>query len=124
MKGWMGCSHHYPSIQICSFLKSAENLGKSGFPKKQGICGEIFPLHFYFLHLCQISGTKYGGLETVVFFSIYHNFGKRFQNNSKISRIYTLKKQNFPNFFCQNNNKICQPKNIGFELSKTQSNHF
>jgi hypothetical protein len=35
--------------------------------KKQGICGEIFPFHFYFLHLYQISGTKYGGLETGVF---------------------------------------------------------
>jgi hypothetical protein len=28
--------------------------------------------------LCEISGTKYGGLETGVFFSIYHNFGKKF----------------------------------------------
>jgi hypothetical protein len=48
---------------------------------------------------------------------IWQNFPK------KIAKLveFTLSKQKFPNFFCQNNNKIWQPKNIGFELSKTES---
>jgi hypothetical protein len=79
------------------------------FPKKKGICGEIFPFHFYFLHSCDISGTKYGGLETGVFFSIYHNFGKSFQNNSKISRIYTLKTK-ISQFFLSKQQQILSAK--------------
>jgi hypothetical protein len=81
MTGWMECSHHYSSIQICSFFnlpKIWENLGESGFPKKREYVVKYFLFIFYFLHLCEISGTKYGGLETGGFLFNLSQFWQKF----------------------------------------------
>ncbi len=122
---WMECSHHYPFIQICSFWNLPKIWENLVFPKKQGICGEIFPFHFYFLHLCQISGTKYGRLETVVFsFQFITILAKVSTTIAKLVE-FTLWKTKLSQFFgVKTITKFVSQKTLDLNLAKLNPTTF